>query len=73
MSGRKNVHVRMLINKRSHEVSADVRERAEREREIEMLFNDKELGAWASVFSADKEGLLEGLLEKKGAGRGQGE
>ena len=42
---------------------------SEREREIEMRFNDKELGAWASVFSADKEGLL----EKKGAGRGQGE
>lgn len=34
-----------------------------------MKFNDKELGAWASVFSPDKEGLL----EKKGAGRGQGE
>lgn len=34
-----------------------------------MKFNDKELGAWATVFSADKEGLL----EKKGAGRGQGE
>ncbi|CAI8019948.1 Sesquipedalian-1 [Geodia barretti] len=33
-----------------------------------MRFNDKELGAWASVFSPDKEGLL----EKKGAGRGQG-
>lgn len=33
-----------------------------------MKFNDKELGAWATVFSADKEGLL----EKKGAGRGQG-
>lgn len=34
-----------------------------------MKFNDKELGAWATVFEADKEGLL----EKKGAGRGQGE
>ena len=34
-----------------------------------MRFNDKELGAWASAFSPDKEGLL----EKKGAGRGQGE
>ena len=34
-----------------------------------MKFNDKELGAWATVFAPDKEGLL----EKKGAGRGQGE
>ena len=33
-----------------------------------MKFNDKELGAWATVFAPDKEGLL----EKKGAGRGQG-
>ena len=59
------------LNKRSHEVSAYVvvSARKGREREIEMRFNDKELGAWASVFSADKEGLL----EKKGAGRGQGE
>ena len=34
-----------------------------------MKFNDKELAAWAMVFDADKEGLL----EKKGATRGQGE
>ena len=52
------------LNKRSHEVSVYVVGGKERVR-----FNDKELGAWASVFSADKEGLL----EKKGAGRGQGE
>ena len=49
------------IIKRMREVSAYGARR--------MRFNDKELGAWASAFSPDKEGLL----EKKGAGRGQGE
>lgn len=34
-----------------------------------MKFNDKELAAWAMVLTPDKEGML----AKKGAGRGQGE
>ena len=34
-----------------------------------MKFNERELAAWASSFIPDKEGIL----EKKGAGRGQGE
>jgi len=33
-----------------------------------MKFNDKELALWASSLISDKEGLL----DKKGAGRGQG-
>ena len=31
-------------------------------------FNEKELAIWSTTFVADREGLL----EKKGAGRGQG-
>ena len=34
-----------------------------------MKFNEKELALWASSFVSDKEGML----DKKGAGRGQGE
>ena len=33
-----------------------------------MKFNDKEMGQWAASFTPDKEGLL----EKKGATKGQG-
>ena len=33
-----------------------------------MKFNEKEMAIWATQFSPDKEGML----EKKGAGRGQG-
>ncbi len=33
-----------------------------------MKFNDKELAKWSTMFTPDKEGLL----EKKGAGKGQG-
>ena len=34
-----------------------------------MKFNEKELALWASSFVSDREGLL----DKKGAARGQGE
>ena len=33
-----------------------------------MKFNDKELSRWSTMFNPDKEGLL----DKKGAGKGQG-
>lgn len=33
-----------------------------------MKFNDKELAMWSTMFTPDKEGLL----DKKGAGKGQG-
>lgn len=36
--------------------------------ELVMKFNERELAAWATVFAPDKEGIL----EKKGAGIGQG-